>query len=66
MRPSMPSPSPVGSPLAPSTLWSCLDARAQQQLAHCLSDLIRRMRSVPAGAAQENSHDTNAHGHQDH
>ena len=62
----LPSPSPVGSPRASSTLWSCLDAHTQQQLAHCLSDLIRRMRSVPTGTAQENSHDTNAYGHQDH
>ena len=66
MRPSMPSPSPLGSPQVPPPLWSRLDVRIQQQLAQCLSDLIRRMRGVSAVAAKESSHETDAHGHQDH
>jgi len=58
MRPSMPSPSPSGSRQVPPTLWSRLDAHVQQQLAQCLSDLIRRMRGVPATVDKEPSHDS--------
>lgn len=66
MTPSMPSPSPSGSPQVPPTLWSRLDAHVQQQLAQCLSDLIRRMRGVPTVAGKESSHETDTPGHQDH
>jgi hypothetical protein len=43
--------------VAPPPLWSRLDISVQQQLAQCLSDLIRRMRGVPATAEKEHSHD---------
>ena len=66
MRPSMPSPSPSGSLQVPPSLWSRLDVRVQQQLAQCLSDLIRRMRGVPTVAAKESSYEIDAHGSQDH
>jgi|GEM_PF-4552598 len=52
-----PLPSPLTSPVAPPPLWSRLDISVQQQLAQCLSDLIRRMRGVPATAEKEHSHD---------
>ncbi|MFQ5668589.1 MAG: hypothetical protein ACE5I7_19460 [Candidatus Binatia bacterium] len=58
--PARPSPPTVASCLPP-TVWSDLDASAQQQLAHCLSDLIRRIRAVPSVATKENSHDAGAH-----
>jgi len=47
-------------------LWSRLDASAQQQLAQCFSDLIRRMRGVPAVITEESRYEIDAHGHQDH
>ena len=53
MRPSMPSPSPSESLQGPPPLWSRLDVRVQQQLAQCLSDLIRRMWGVPTVAPKE-------------
>jgi hypothetical protein len=66
MRTSTPSPSPLGSPQVPPPLWSRLDASAQQQLAQCFSDLIRRMRGVPAVITEESRYEIDAHGHQDH
>ena len=34
-------------------LWSQLDRRHQQQLAHCLADLIRRIRRPPTNLEDE-------------
>jgi len=53
-----PSLSPVASHGAPPPLWSRLDSSEQRQLAQCLSDLIRRMRGVPAAVDKEHSHDS--------
>ncbi len=44
--------------VAPPPLWNSLAPSVQRQLAQCLSDLIRRMRGVPAPAAKEHSHDS--------
>ena len=55
-----PSPSPLPSPVAPPSLWSSLAPSVQQQLAPCLSDLIRRMRGVRATAAKAYRHDPDA------
>ena len=55
-----PSQSPLPSPVAPPRLWSSLDPSVQQQLAQCLSDLLRRMRGVRATAEKEYSHDPDA------
>ena len=52
-----PSRSPLPSPVAPPSLWSSLAPSVQQQLAPCLSDLIRRMRGVRAPAEKEYSHE---------
>ena len=43
------------------TLWSSLDATVQQQLAHCLCDLMRRMTAVASSEAKENGHDRDTH-----
>ena len=67
-RPRLP-PLPTALPAPPE--WGVrrprpcggLDASVQQQLAHCLCDLIRRMRALPCVDAQENSHDRDADGH---
>jgi hypothetical protein len=53
-----PSLSPATSYGAPPPLWSRLDHSVQRQLAQCLSDLIRRMRGIPATVAKEPSHDS--------
>ncbi len=54
--PLRPAPQPM--PSLPQTLWTALAPVARRQLAHCLSDLIRRSRAAAATAAgQENRHD---------
>jgi hypothetical protein len=61
---TQPMPSPQTgptSPLAPPTLWGRLDPAIQQQLAHCLCDLIRQMRSVPALIRKEAPYDGDSH-----
>ena len=49
------------SPLVPPTLWRHLDSATQQQLAHCICDLIWQMRSVPALIQKETGYDGDSH-----
>lgn len=48
----LPSQSKTPGHLLPA-LWSQLDPRQQQQLAHCLADLIRRIRRPPTALEEE-------------
>jgi hypothetical protein len=45
----------------PLSLWSKLDISRQHQLAHCLCDLIQRIRAAAAPQTQENRHDVDEH-----
>jgi hypothetical protein len=51
-----PVPQPI--PALPQPLWTALAPVARRQLAHCLSDLIRRIRAAAVTADQEKHHES--------
>ena len=50
-----PVPQPI--PAFPQPLWAALAPVARRQLAHCLSDLIRRIRAAAVTTDPENRHE---------
>jgi hypothetical protein len=70
MTQTLTSPTPMSTPRVasslPPTLWGKLDISRQQQLAHCLCDLIQRIRAVAPPDIQENRHDVDEREPQDH
>ena len=54
--PTRPVPQPI--PALPQPLWTALAPVARRQLAHCWSDLIRRLRAAAVTVDPENRHDS--------
>ena len=53
-----PRPAPQPMPSLPLSLWTDLAPVTRRELAHCLSDLIRRFRAAGVTAGPENHHES--------